>query len=179
MTKALHRAGPILSQISADLVQALTAMGFMEVDASKGPVGFHSDMIPHLMQSGEYFRHLEKEVNTCNELQRKIYNALERRDSADVLKSLRQAVSSMLVQPDESVIAVLDSVIRDGYDKVPSVTCRTEDDNFVIEIGRKLAPLQIIKDDELLDATEYVSTHPPYLPRARHSIRNHPIPVIQ
>lgn len=110
--RKIEESQPIVGTIPGNVIETLCSLNAMNFDASRGPVGFHSDIHPNLNLAGDLSDHLEKQVKLCQELQERLNVAVDtRRPSVEVLQQLQQEFAALLVQPSPQSRRTLDKAL--------------------------------------------------------------------
>jgi hypothetical protein len=104
-------AAPIICELPSYLVHFLANLGMMNLDPSKGPIGFHEHAHPILKRAGEYYDFLEKQVAKCVEYEQAIDEAYEVDASRAKLKQLYDHMKDLMVVPDPNVKRTLEKLI--------------------------------------------------------------------
>jgi hypothetical protein len=110
--RKIEESQPIVGTIPGNVIETLCRLQVMNLDASRGPVGFHNNIHPNLNLAGDLSDHLEKQVKQCQELQERLNVAVEpRRPSMEILQTLQQDFAALLVQPSPQSRRILDKAL--------------------------------------------------------------------
>jgi hypothetical protein len=124
----LEEGIPIIAEIPQSLVDALVAIGVINIDENVGEVGFHPSVYQDLKRSGDYFAYFESLVAETDEVHGKIVNALRSKSPKAILQQLSDEASRLVVQIDINMKRDLDRAINSSVVLKPkSVRERMED----------------------------------------------------
>jgi len=102
---------PIICELPSALVHYLAELGMMNLDPSKGPVGFQEYAHPILKRAGEYYDFLEKQVKQCEDFEEAVDEAYSMDASRERLRALYDQMKIFYVVPDSNIKRTLEKLI--------------------------------------------------------------------
>ena len=109
----------IVGTIPGNVIETLCSLNVMNLDDTKGPVGFHPNIHTSLNLAGDFHDHLEKQIQHTKDFQSRVLYTLEtRRPDIDVLKKLHEEMFTLLVLPTSQTRRMLEKALNKSASRV-------------------------------------------------------------
>lgn len=110
--KRLQEASSLIRELHPRLVMALADIGLMNLDESKGPIGFHPNTFLYLKNAADYYEFLEQEIEKCSEFEESLQEALDKDENEISAKLYLDQYNRLIIQPDVGIKKSLEKMLQ-------------------------------------------------------------------